>query len=46
MTRIAWSKVPVITIYFWSIKLMTTAMGEAVSDSPSRAPTRRPCAKF
>ena len=33
MTRIAWSKVPVITIYFWSIKLMTTAMGEAVSDS-------------
>jgi uncharacterized membrane-anchored protein len=27
------SKVPVITIYFWIVKLLTTAMGEATSDS-------------
>jgi len=26
------SKVPLITIYFWIIKLLTTAMGEATSD--------------
>jgi uncharacterized membrane-anchored protein len=27
------SKVPVITAYFWIVKLLTTAMGEAMSDS-------------
>lgn len=27
------SKVPLITAYFWIIKLLTTAMGEALSDS-------------
>jgi uncharacterized membrane-anchored protein len=27
------SKVPVITAYFWIVKLLTTAMGEATSDS-------------
>jgi uncharacterized membrane-anchored protein len=27
------SKVPVITLYFWVAKLLTTAMGEATSDS-------------
>jgi uncharacterized membrane-anchored protein len=30
--RYAASKVPLITIYFWIIKLLTTAMGEAASD--------------
>ena len=30
--RYAASKVPLITIYFWIIKLLTTAMGEATSD--------------
>jgi uncharacterized membrane-anchored protein len=30
--RYAVSKVPLITIYFWIIKLLTTAMGEAASD--------------
>ena len=30
--RFAVSKVPLITIYFWIIKLLTTAMGEATSD--------------
>jgi uncharacterized membrane-anchored protein len=30
--RYAVSKVPLITIYFWIIKLLTTAMGEATSD--------------
>ena len=27
------TKVPVITAYFWAVKLLTTAMGEATSDS-------------
>ena len=27
------SKVPVVTAYFWIVKLLTTAMGEATSDS-------------
>jgi uncharacterized membrane-anchored protein len=27
------SKVPVVTVYFWIVKLLTTAMGEATSDS-------------
>ena len=31
--RLCRSKVPVITGYFWLIKLLTTAMGEATSDS-------------
>ena len=26
------SKVPQITIYFWIVKILTTAMGEATSD--------------
>ena len=26
------SKVPLITVYFWIIKLLSTAMGEATSD--------------
>jgi uncharacterized membrane-anchored protein len=30
--RYAASKVPLITVYFWIIKLLTTAMGEATSD--------------
>jgi uncharacterized membrane-anchored protein len=30
--RYAASKVPLITVYFWIIKLLTTAMGEAASD--------------
>src|SRR5690242_7048861 len=30
--RYAASKVPLITAYFWIIKLLTTAMGEATSD--------------
>jgi len=30
--RFAASKVPLITAYFWIIKLLTTAMGEATSD--------------
>ncbi len=30
--RIMWSKVPEITIYFWIVKILTTAMGEATSD--------------
>ena len=33
MSSTAWSKVPMVTIYFWVIKLLTTAMGEATSDS-------------
>ena len=28
-----WSKVPRVTVYFWIVKLLTTAMGEATSDS-------------
>jgi uncharacterized membrane-anchored protein len=32
-TALAWSKVPRITAYFWVAKLLTTAMGEATSDS-------------
>jgi uncharacterized membrane-anchored protein len=35
--RYAASKVPLITIYFWIIKLLTTAMGEAASDYMVRA---------
>src|SRR5215471_16769242 len=35
--RCAASKVPLITIYFWIIKLLTTAMGEATSDYMVRA---------
>jgi uncharacterized membrane-anchored protein len=35
--RYAASKVPLITIYFWIIKLLTTAMGEATSDYMVRA---------
>ncbi|HTI01000.1 MAG TPA: hypothetical protein VL752_08645 [Acidisoma sp.] len=31
--RFPWSKVPLITAYFWVIKLLTTAMGEAASDA-------------
>jgi uncharacterized membrane-anchored protein len=31
------SKVPLITVYFWIIKLLTTAMGEATSDYMVRA---------
>ena len=31
--RFPWSKVPLITVYFWVIKLLTTAMGEAASDA-------------
>src|SRR5215813_9318229 len=31
------SKVPLITVYFWIIKLLTTAMGEAASDYMVRA---------
>ena len=27
-----YTKVPEITVYFWIIKLLTTAMGEATSD--------------
>jgi uncharacterized membrane-anchored protein len=27
------SKVPAVTVYFWIVKLLTTAMGEATSDS-------------
>ncbi len=27
-----WSKVPEITVYFWIVKILTTAMGEATSD--------------
>jgi hypothetical protein len=30
--RYAASKVPVITAYFWIIKLLTTALGEATTD--------------
>ncbi len=30
--RFAASKVPLILVYFWIIKLLTTAMGEATSD--------------
>jgi uncharacterized membrane-anchored protein len=30
--RIAWSKVPEITVYFWIIKVLTTGMGETASD--------------
>ncbi len=32
-SRSLWSKVPLITAYFWIIKLLTTAMGEAASDT-------------
>jgi uncharacterized membrane-anchored protein len=31
------SKVPVVTVYFWIIKVLTTGMGEATSDSLVRA---------
>lgn len=31
------SKVPVVTVYFWIIKVLTTGMGEAASDSLVRA---------
>jgi uncharacterized membrane-anchored protein len=30
--RSLWSKVPEITLYFWIVKILTTAMGEAASD--------------
>ena len=30
--QVLWSKVPEITIYFWIVKILTTAMGEATSD--------------
>ena len=33
MSGVVRSKVPSVTIYFWVIKLLTTAMGEAASDS-------------
>ncbi len=32
ITGSALSKVPEITLYFWIIKILTTAMGEATSD--------------
>src|ERR1700730_24632 len=32
ITRAGNLKVPEVTIYFWIVKLLTTAMGEAVSD--------------
>jgi uncharacterized membrane-anchored protein len=35
--RYAASKVPLVTVYFWIIKLLTTAMGEAASDYLVRA---------
>src|SRR5471030_140268 len=31
-TRHALTKVPQITVYFWIVKILTTAMGEATSD--------------
>jgi uncharacterized membrane-anchored protein len=33
VTALGWSKVPKVTAYFWIVKLLTTAMGEATSDS-------------
>ncbi len=33
LSRFLWSKVPLVTAYFWIIKLLTTAMGEAASDT-------------
>jgi uncharacterized membrane-anchored protein len=32
LTRRTWRKVPEVTAYFWIIKVLTTAMGEATSD--------------
>jgi uncharacterized membrane-anchored protein len=32
LTRQTWRKVPEVTVYFWIIKVLTTAMGEATSD--------------
>jgi uncharacterized membrane-anchored protein len=32
-TGLGRSKVPVVSVYFWIVKLLTTAMGEATSDS-------------
>ncbi len=32
LTRVGWRKVPEITAYFWIIKVLTTAQGEATSD--------------
>lgn len=32
LTRRTWRKVPEVTVYFWIIKVLTTAMGEATSD--------------
>jgi uncharacterized membrane-anchored protein len=32
LTKLALRKVPEVTIYFWIVKLLTTAMGEATSD--------------
>ena len=32
LTKRGWKKVPEITVYFWVIKALTTAMGEATSD--------------
>jgi uncharacterized membrane-anchored protein len=32
LTRRTWRKVPQVTIFFWIIKVLTTAMGEATSD--------------
>ncbi len=32
MTPPAASKVPEVTVFFWVVKLLTTAMGEATSD--------------
>src|SRR5882762_3588571 len=31
------NKVPVVTVYFWIIKILTTGMGEAASDALVRA---------
>ncbi|HEU5377765.1 MAG TPA: hypothetical protein VFV38_20270 [Ktedonobacteraceae bacterium] len=32
LVRHAWKKVPTVTILFWMVKLLTTALGESVSD--------------
>jgi uncharacterized membrane-anchored protein len=31
-TRLAWTKVPEVTLYFWIIKVLSTGMGETTSD--------------
>ena len=38
--RHALVKVPRITVYFWVVKILTTAMGEATSDYLVHASTR------